>query len=65
MTADKGKEQYFPGIDYYNEHIRNPKNGDNHLEEPIDRRFEPRMPFHDMGLLIEGDSATDFALHFL
>lgn len=26
---------------------------------------EPRMPFHDVGVCIEGDVATDFGLHFL
>lgn len=36
-----------------------------HLTDIVDRHQTPRMPWHDIGLFVEGPAARDVARHFI
>ena len=54
----------WPGIDYSNCRIQDFTNVDDFSREYIDRNSVPRMPWHDVALMVRGRVASDIALHF-
>jgi len=48
-----------------NERLRGPIDPTNHTIDSLNRELEVRMPFHDLVVCIEGDSAIDYAHHFV
>ena len=56
---------FYPGNDYCNEKKKAMINTEDHAFCTLDKQSEARMPFHDTGICIEGDTATDFAHHFV
>ena len=59
------QESEFPGIDYFNPRIKDFIDGKNHETALIDREQHPRMPWHDIAVLIQGDVTKDFTRHFI
>lgn len=55
----------FPGVDYFNPRICDFLDGRNHSQCLIDRDTQPRMPWHDVGLLLQGDIVKDLTRHFI
>lgn len=55
----------FPGQDYNNARLNDFEDVANYKRTLIDRRTQPRMPWHDVSLFVVGEVATDFALHFI
>lgn len=60
------KDDNWNGGDYTNERMRAFTPGTTHkfTESPMDRTYEPRMPWHDIGLQVKGDAVIDMARHF-
>ena len=61
------KDDKWNGADYTNERIRGfaPGTTKNFMESPMKRETEPRMPWHDIGLQLRGDSVIDLLRHFI
>ena len=55
----------FPGIDYSNARIRDFDKVENYLAESADRKFELRMPWHDVHSRLIGPVVADIARHFV
>jgi phospholipase D1/2 len=55
----------WPGIDYSNVRIEDFEYVKNFNEELIDRNFQPRMPWHDVQILLEGPVVYDLCRHFV
>lgn len=55
----------FPGIDYSNARIRDFDKVENYLVESADRKFEMRMPWHDVHSRLIGPVVADIARHFV
>ena len=55
----------FPGIDYSNARIRDFDKVENYLVESADRKFELRMPWHDVHSRLIGPVVADIARHFV
>ena len=55
----------FPGIDYWNQRIRDVTNVENYLKECSIRDNETRMPWHDVQCCIIGPAVIDIARHFI
>ena len=55
----------FPGIDYSNARIRDFDKVENYLNESADRKFELRMPWHDVHSRLIGPVVADIARHFV
>ena len=53
------------GIDYNNNRIKAIEDPRKYKESNIDRFNDPRMPWHDVGMKIEGPSVVDFKRHFV
>ena len=54
---------HFPGIDYYNPLKRDIVNAGNFNQSMIEQTY-PRMPWHDVAVMLRGRVANDFAAHF-
>lgn len=61
------KDDKWNGADYTNERIQSftPGTTKNFTETPINRETQPRMPWHDIGIQIRGDSVIDLLRHFV
>ena len=60
------KEPYvWNGIDYANNRIKDFINVRDYEKTQINRYTEPRMPWHDIALRVEGSVASDIAIHFI
>lgn len=55
----------FPGKDYVNERASGVSNPEEHDKDNMDRNSEIRMPWHDVGVCVEGQAAFDFVHHFV
>eukprot|EP00347_Sterkiella_histriomuscorum_P022020 403331965 len=55
----------FPGKDYANERNVPIKNPEDIMQSVLNRDGDARMPFHDTGVFIEGDTANDLSHHFV
>lgn len=56
--------KYFPGADYYNPLKRDITKGRNYSQCMIDQNY-PRMPWHDVAVMLKGQVARDFTSHFV
>jgi phospholipase D1/2 len=54
----------FPGRDYGNLNFAGEANG-KPLENVLDRKTTPRMPWHDIHMMVDGDAARDVAWNFI
>lgn len=53
----------FPGADYYNPLKKDIPKGREYQKSPIEQSY-PRMPWHDIAVMIVGKVVTDFVVHF-
>jgi len=58
-------EVFFPGQDYNNVRIADFSKVDNPEFCLLDRESQPRMPWHDVALMIKGQAVKDFVMHFV
>lgn len=56
-------QTYFPGADYYNPLKKDISQGRQYQKSMIDQNY-PRMPWHDVAVMLRGRIALDFAAHF-
>jgi len=56
---------YHPGKDYSNDYIKGFSKVNRYTEDDLDRDTQPRMPWHDLHLMLKGDSAVDLGRHFI
>lgn len=62
---DDKKPHFWNGIDYSNSRIADFTNVADYKRDSISRLNTPRMPWHDLGIMIVGKAASDIALHFI
>ena len=55
------KEIVWPGKDFVNFIVKDVAEPDVHEADNSDRVKTPRMPWHDVGLVVQGDTARDVA----
>lgn len=56
---------HWPGIDYYNGRIKDIYNAEKVKETQMDRKNDPRLPWHDVACFLEGYVVLDIAKHFI
>lgn len=56
---------YFSGKDYYNPSVSPPSKLDEVQFDQFDRSKNPRMPWQDVHIAVEGEAAKDVALNFI
>ncbi|CEP20616.1 unnamed protein product [Cyberlindnera jadinii] len=57
--------QTFPGKDYSNPRVKDFYDLDKPYESMYDRQVVPRMPWHDVHMMVAGEPARDLARHFV
>jgi phospholipase D1/2 len=62
---DENGNVLFPGMDYSNSRTKDFSTVDQYQKELIDRKTQPRMPWHDLHLFVDGQSAQDLGFHFI
>lgn len=62
---DDSKKPFFNGIDYSNSRIKDFTNVGDWKTDRLDRSTEPRMPWHDVSVLLKGDIAYDISVNFI
>lgn len=64
---DPGDEKniWFPGQDYSNVRLKDFTNVDQYDRTLIDRKSNPRMPWRDIAVSIEGEVVKDISRHFI
>lgn len=62
---DESGKVIFPGKDYSNSRIKDFLNVNEWKTELIERAETPRMPWHDIHVFVDGESAQDLAIHFI
>ncbi|CAH0561123.1 unnamed protein product [Brassicogethes aeneus] len=60
-----GSAKLWVGKDYVNFIVKDFTNLDSPFDDFIDRGTTPRMPWHDVGMCVQGSSARDVARHFI
>lgn len=65
INNDPQMPQIFPGNDYSNEKLRVPVNCEDPTHNTLNREVEVRMPWHDIAVVVEGDTAMDIAHHYV
>lgn len=60
-----GRTQLFPGKDYSNPRTKDFFSLDKPFEDMYDRQKVPRMPWHDIHMMVVGQPARDLARHFV
>lgn len=60
-----GSAKYWVGKDYVNFIVQDFNNLDSPFDDFIDRCTTPRMPWHDIGMCVQGAAARDVARHFI
>ncbi|KAG5366147.1 Phospholipase D1 [Yarrowia sp. B02] len=70
VNADKkdgytGRTQLFPGKDYSNPRTKDFFSLDKPFEDMYDRQKVPRMPWHDIHMMVVGQPARDLVRHFV
>ena len=63
--TDSQQPYLFPGKDYYNPAVCEFANVPNFEEELVDRQLDPRMPWHDIHMMCDGEAARDVAANFI
>lgn len=58
-------KQWWPGKDYMNFINKDFSNLDSPFVDLVDRTVVPRMPWHDIGVVVQGTAARDVARHFI
>eukprot|EP01132_Coremiostelium_polycephalum_P009277 gene9277-11370_t len=56
-------EKLFPGADYLNTCVFKPVGNENVCH--LDRKYQPRMPWHDFSISLNGQAARDVAINFI
>ncbi|EAR83685.1 phospholipase d1 (macronuclear) [Tetrahymena thermophila SB210] len=56
---------YFPGIDYSNARIRDFRDVKEIDKSEISRETQPRMPWHDIAMMVAGEPVKDMVRHFI
>ncbi len=64
-NPDDDSKVIWSGLDYSNPRIKDFRNVAQHSVSLVDRRFIPRMPWHDVQAVIYGQAARDAARHFI
>lgn len=64
-TENSVKFQTFPGKDYSNPRIKDFYDLDKPYESMYDRQTTPRMPWHDVHMVVAGQPARDLSRHFV
>lgn len=62
LFNDKNSQK-FPGVDYYNPLKKDIVKGRDYQKSMIEPTY-PRMPWHDIAIMIVGKVVADFVLHF-
>ncbi|KAG7172899.1 Phospholipase D2-like [Homarus americanus] len=62
---DSTSTHLWVGKDYVNWISKDLDNLDEPFKDSVDRHQTPRMPWHDIGLFVEGPAARDAARHFI
>ncbi|CAG0879735.1 unnamed protein product [Cyprideis torosa] len=65
VHALKGSSKLWIGKDYVNFIVKDFCNLDAPFQDSIDRCQIPRMPWHDIAMMVEGTAARDVARHFI
>lgn len=60
-----GTAKLWLGKDYTNFIVKDFSNLEMPYQDLVDRCTTPRMPWHDIGVMVEGASARDVARHFI
>ncbi|XP_012275763.1 phospholipase D2 isoform X2 [Orussus abietinus] len=60
-----GSAKLWLGKDYTNFIVKDFDNLESPYQDLVDRRTTPRMPWHDVGVMVQGASARDIARHFI
>ncbi|KAJ8953089.1 hypothetical protein NQ318_013431 [Aromia moschata] len=60
-----GSAKFWIGKDYVNFIVKDFNNLDSPFDDFIDRVTTPRMPWHDVGMCVQGAAARDVARHFI
>ncbi|KAJ3657730.1 hypothetical protein Zmor_009514 [Zophobas morio] len=60
-----GSSKLWVGKDYVNFIVKDFNNLDSPFDDFIDRVTTPRMPWHDVGMCVQGAAARDVARHFI
>lgn len=63
--GDENGYYHFPGKDYGNSYVKGFTKVREYKIDDIDRNSQPRMPWHDVHLMVQGDSAVDLSRHFI
>lgn len=68
--GDPGPDHIWNGVDYNNPRINDALNwqdyeNDDPLLKEMEVRTKPRMPWHDIGICVEGNIARDVSMHFI
>ena len=58
-------EEFFPGIDFTNSRIKDFYQVKEYATCRIDKLAMPRMPWHDIAVMVEGDPVVDLCRHFI
>ncbi|RKP23598.1 hypothetical protein SYNPS1DRAFT_24334 [Syncephalis pseudoplumigaleata] len=58
-------DEYWPGQDYSNPRVKDFANVNEPQLQLIDRRYVPRMPWHDVSMRVTGQAARDVGRHFV
>jgi len=59
------EQQYFPGQDYNNPYIEDFKNVSKYNVTYLNRHTQPRMPWHDVSVMLIGTPVKDICYHFI
>lgn len=62
---DLSNKPFFNGIDYSNSRVQDFTNVSDWEHDRIDRKKVPRMPWHDLALMVKGDAAYDVSVHYI
>ncbi|XP_031782606.1 phospholipase D2 isoform X2 [Nasonia vitripennis] len=60
-----GSSKLWIGKDYVNFIVKDFNNLESPYQDLVDRSTTPRMPWHDVGVMVQGASARDVARHFI
>ena len=64
-SQESSKVPFLLGKDYVNFIVKDVARPDRPEDDNVDRRTTPRMPWHDISLMVQGFSARDVARHFI
>ncbi len=58
-------EEHWPGVDYCNLRITDILKPKEYEKSSINRKKQPRMPWHDVAVRVSGESVIDLSRHFV